>query len=168
MQARVRVDVELIDRSTLQTPLQIHLVWTKNSLARETGWRTLGQLPLCGFVRKGFPTAPRLRPRPCRRPVARAATGVTPHSYQTWYACSAPALLAAAGLCAHAHHRIPSEHLIIMAQHSWNCCASPLLSSTSFINLISSITGCTKVKHLTRSIYSPSCWCSRIHDIIWC
>lgn len=108
------------------------------------------------FVRKGFPTAPRRAPRQ----TCCAATGVTPHSYQTRCA-SAPAPAPPAPT-----HTPAAQHLIIIAQHSWNCRASRLDPSTSFINLISSITGCTEVKYRTRSIYSPSYGCSRMHDIM--
>lgn len=122
------------------------------------------------------PDGAHYRARPCVRswakdflpPRARApqtccaATGVTPHSYQTRYASSAPAPLARPVPT----HTPAAEHLIIIAQHSWNCRASRLDPSTSFINLISSITGCTEVKYLTRSIYSPSYGCSRMHDIM--
>lgn len=102
-------------------------------------------------VRKGFPTAP--RPRSCRPPqTCCAATGVTPHSYRL--DMPAPRRTARA----HAHHNITFQYLIIVAHHSWNCRAPRPLSSTSFINLISSITGCAKVKYLTGSIYSPPLW----------
>lgn len=82
----------LIDRLYRHHHINMRYIWTRRSLVNKTGWRTLAFLWMCECVRKGFPTAPRLRPRPCLRPVAPlAATGVTPHSYQTWYACSVPA-----------------------------------------------------------------------------
>lgn len=124
-------------------------VCTGCSHAKKTGWRTLARRSLCECVRKGFPTAPRPRPHRCLSPVAdllrRYRSYAAPHSYQTWYACSAPRHATPNRIAstqrfgrgrAHAHHNITFEHLIIMAQHSWNCCIPRLILSTSIIYLI--------------------------------
>lgn len=51
-----------------------------------------------------------------------------------------PASTTARCALAHAHRATAFEHLIIIVQHSWNYRASCPVSSTSFNNLISSIT----------------------------
>lgn len=83
--------------------------------------------------RVSYRTAP-ARPRAPAADLLRA-TGVTPHSYQTRYARSAPARRTGAAPGPRTHSDA-FEHLIIMAHHSWNCCAVHLVCSHRHLLLI--------------------------------
>lgn len=69
MQARVRVDVELIDRSTRYSLLQAHAVCTHCSHANKTGWCTHARHSVCVRARRiSYRPAP--APASRNRPVA--------------------------------------------------------------------------------------------------